>query len=279
MTDGSRLCSINELREMICELMCDRESGSSGEADFLKNVSADGISIFCDEAAKFALNKCLSANLYISCAESLTGGLLSDAFVRIPGASEVFLGSAVTYATEEKISMLSVDRTVAEKYGVVSFQTANLMALGSLKLYSSASKDFENRVISLSTTGVAGPGFQEGKPAGLFYVGCSRSADFFKDFVFQDFASFSPADKACRSIATPELKKAQSDDKAQSDGDILQNANPEKSDPKKTNPQLIAEAYEFRFCSHKEKADRQTVRRLAVANALHVLCETLVFLR
>ena len=166
MTDGSRLCSINELREMICELMCDRESGSSGEADFSKNVSADGISIFCDEAAKFALNKCLSANLYISCAESLTGGLLSDAFVRIPGASEVFLGSAVTYATEEKISMLSVDRTVAEKYGVVSFQTANLMALGSLKLYSSASKDFENRVISLSTTGVAGPGFQEGKPEG-----------------------------------------------------------------------------------------------------------------
>ena len=38
----------------------------------------------------------------IVAAESLTGGLLADAFVRVPGASRVFLGSAVTYDIRAK---------------------------------------------------------------------------------------------------------------------------------------------------------------------------------
>ena len=51
----------------------------------------------CDELAAGILAVCETCGAKIACTESLTGGLLSDAFVRIPGASNVLLGSAVTY--------------------------------------------------------------------------------------------------------------------------------------------------------------------------------------
>ena len=47
----------------------------------------------CDELAAAVLRYCEANHFKIAAAESLTGGLLADAFVRIPGASKVFLGS------------------------------------------------------------------------------------------------------------------------------------------------------------------------------------------
>ena len=41
----------------------------------------------CDSLAAGILKICEANNTKIACAESLTGGLLADAFVRIPGAS------------------------------------------------------------------------------------------------------------------------------------------------------------------------------------------------
>ena len=43
----------------------------------------------CDSLAAGILKICEANNTKIACAESLTGGLLADAFVRIPGASNV----------------------------------------------------------------------------------------------------------------------------------------------------------------------------------------------
>ncbi len=67
----------------------------------------------CDSLAAGILKICEANNTKIACAESLTGGL-ADAFVRIPGASNVLLGSAVTYDINAKASILHVDKALLD---------------------------------------------------------------------------------------------------------------------------------------------------------------------
>ncbi|MBM7825625.1 nicotinamide-nucleotide amidase [Arcanobacterium pluranimalium] len=99
----------------------------------------------------------------IACAESLTGGRLADAFVSVPGASAVFRGSAVTYASEAKAQILGVDSDLLKSRGAVDAVVAMQMAAGASRIYCA---DF-----SIATTGVAGPGPAEGKPAGTVFIG------------------------------------------------------------------------------------------------------------
>ncbi len=110
-----------------------------------------------------------SKGLKIACAESLTGGLLADSLVRIPGASNVFLGSAVTYDIKAKASILGVDRGLLEREGAVHPEVARQMAARTAHLYDQP--EYAGGVVGLSTTGVAGPGPDGDKPAGLVYVG------------------------------------------------------------------------------------------------------------
>nr|WP_033890183.1 CinA family protein [Bifidobacterium saguini] len=123
----------------------------------------------CDDAAARILKICEASNVKIACAESLTGGLLADAFVRIPGASNVFLGSAVTYDIKAKASVLGVDRDLLEREGAVHPEVARQMAVATARLY--GQPEYGGLVIGLSTTGVAGPGPDGDKPAGLVYIG------------------------------------------------------------------------------------------------------------
>ncbi|PKV89879.1 CinA family protein [Streptomyces sp. TLI_146] len=103
--------------------------------------------------------------LSISTAESLTGGMLGAAITGTPGASDYYLGGAITYATETKARILSVDEQVLASQGPVSPATAEQMAHGVRRLYASS--------IAVATTGVAGPTGQDGKPVGLVYIGIS----------------------------------------------------------------------------------------------------------
>ena len=73
----------------------------------------------CDELAAAVLAYCETNHFKIAAAESLTGGLLADAFVRVPGASKVFLGSAVTYDIRAKASILGVDAELLRSEGAV----------------------------------------------------------------------------------------------------------------------------------------------------------------
>jgi nicotinamide-nucleotide amidase len=98
----------------------------------------------------------------VSTAESLTGGALADLLSASPGASETFLGGVVTYATEAKVKVLGVSAQTVETRGVVSRECALEMAEGVRSLLDT---DW-----GVSTTGVAGPTEQEGKPAGLVFV-------------------------------------------------------------------------------------------------------------
>ena len=104
-----------------------------------------------------------AANETLSTAESLTGGQLAAVITDVPGVSETYVGGAVTYATELKISLLGVPESVVAEHGVVSAQCATAMAAGIRGLTGST--------WALSTTGVAGPAEQEGKPVGTVYVG------------------------------------------------------------------------------------------------------------
>ena len=109
----------------------------------------------CDSLAAGILKICEANNTKIACAESLTGGLLADAFVRIPGASNVLLGSAVTYDINAKASILHVDKALLDREGAVHPEIARQMAVGTARLYSQP--EYGDRIIGLSTTGVAGP--------------------------------------------------------------------------------------------------------------------------
>ncbi|WP_435299845.1 CinA family protein [Timonella sp. A28] len=117
----------------------------------------------CDDVAARIIRHAQTLGLSISCAESLTGGLLADAFVRIPGASDVFVGSAVTYATESKASVLQVNNETLQRYGAVHAETVRQMVTGVGVLFRST--------IQVATTGVAGPTQQDGQPVGRFYIG------------------------------------------------------------------------------------------------------------
>jgi nicotinamide-nucleotide amidase len=99
----------------------------------------------------------------LSTAESLTGGQLAGAVTAVPGASAHYVGGFVTYATELKESLLGVPHGLVETYGVVSAECAGAMATGC--------RDATGATFALSTTGVAGPDEQEGRPVGTVFVG------------------------------------------------------------------------------------------------------------
>jgi PncC family amidohydrolase len=96
-------------------------------------------------------------------AESLTGGSVADLVSGAPGASATFVGGVVSYATRVKQQLLGVSQATVDRYGVVSAECAAEMASGVRELLGA---DF-----GVSTTGVAGPDAQEGRPVGLVYVG------------------------------------------------------------------------------------------------------------
>ena len=100
----------------------------------------------------------------IAIAESCTGGLLTSAFVDIPGSSKIVIEGAITYSNGAKTARLGVPEGLIATHGAVSPQVAAAMAEG-------VAHTSEAR-FGISTTGIAGPdGGTESKPVGLVYVG------------------------------------------------------------------------------------------------------------
>jgi nicotinamide-nucleotide amidase len=106
----------------------------------------------------------LDRGLTLAVAESLTGGLLASRIVTVPGSSEWFRGGVVAYASEVKFDVLGVPEGP-----VVSGETAMAMADGVRRLLGAD--------VGLSTTGVAGPTEQEGKPPGTVWLGIALGDD------------------------------------------------------------------------------------------------------
>ncbi len=96
-------------------------------------------------------------------AESCSGGLLSSSITSIPGSSQVFKGSIISYSNNLKQSLLSVPENLIKKFGAVSEEVAETMAINA--------KEKLNSDWSIAISGIAGPsGGNKEKPVGLVYI-------------------------------------------------------------------------------------------------------------
>ena len=89
------------------------------------------------------------SNRTVATAESCTGGKIAESFTANAGSSRYFKGSIVSYATEAKINVLKVDKTIIDQFSVVSSQVAEAMASSALQMFDT---DY-----AIATTGNAGP--------------------------------------------------------------------------------------------------------------------------
>lgn len=102
----------------------------------------------------------------IAVAESLTGGLVLAALTEIPGSSDALRGGVVAYATDLKAGILGVDAALLQDGGPVQAEVAAQMAVGVAQVCGAT--------WGAATTGVAGPGPADGRPAGTVYVAVAR---------------------------------------------------------------------------------------------------------
>lgn len=122
------------------------------------------MNMFIDnELAKQLINKCRAKNYKLAIAESCTGGLISSVITSVPGSSDVFECSFITYSNSSKKKILNVSENNLNLYGAVSKEVVIDMINGLRKN--------TNSDILLAISGIAGPGGGAiNKPEGLVWV-------------------------------------------------------------------------------------------------------------
>ncbi|NPA33720.1 MAG: competence/damage-inducible protein A [Chlorobi bacterium] len=99
----------------------------------------------------------------ISTAESCTGGYLAHLITSIPGSSDYYLGTVVSYHNQVKSNLLGVPEEVLETQGAVSKPTVEQMVRGVRQIIGS---DW-----AVATSGIAGPtGGTPEKPVGTVWI-------------------------------------------------------------------------------------------------------------
>ena len=148
--------------------------GNSGPEEMLDSLTASlkeilGDAVYADreQTLQEVIGEILrNSGKTVSTAESCTGGMIASLLTSVPGASEYYLGSVVSYSNSVKENVLEVPHDVIAGFGAVSPECVAAMAKGVRRLTGS---DF-----SVATSGIAGPGGgSEEKPAGLVWVGVS----------------------------------------------------------------------------------------------------------
>lgn len=111
-----------------------------------------------DETIEASVLSALRARgLTLGLAESLTGGMMGSRIADVAGASDVFRGSVVSYASDVKFDVLGVPSGP-----VVSLEAAAAMAAGARRVLGAD--------VGIGVTGVAGPDEQEGQPVGTVFI-------------------------------------------------------------------------------------------------------------
>ena len=96
-------------------------------------------------------------------AESCTGGYIAHLITTVPGSSNYFRGSIVSYNNEIKENLLGVDHQTLEKNGAVSENTVRQMVQGALEKLGT---DY-----AVASSGIMGPtGGSEAKPVGTVWI-------------------------------------------------------------------------------------------------------------
>ncbi|MDA2815067.1 nicotinamide-nucleotide amidohydrolase family protein [Nocardiopsis sp. RSe5-2] len=113
-------------------------------------------------AAEAALAAVGAAGGTLATAESLTGGLIGACVTAVPGASAVYRGGVVSYATGAKAGLLGVPADLLAREGAVHPDVAAAMAEGARSALAAG--------FGLAVTGVAGPEPQDGRPVGRVYA-------------------------------------------------------------------------------------------------------------
>jgi nicotinamide-nucleotide amidase len=144
------------------------QPGADARADELERAfeSAAGPYVFSRDArstAELVVDLLRDRGLTLGTAESCTGGLVAARITDVPGSSDVFLGSIVSYSDSVKRDRLGVPADVLAAHGAVSAETAAAMAAGA--------REALGVDVAVSITGVAGPGGgSDEKPVGLVYL-------------------------------------------------------------------------------------------------------------
>jgi len=103
----------------------------------------------------------------VAAAESCTGGLVGSLLTDVPGSSDYFDRSVVTYSYDAKLD-LGVPREPLDSEGAVSEPVARAMAR--------AVRDAAGVTWGVATTGIAGPdGGSDDKPVGTVYIGVAHA--------------------------------------------------------------------------------------------------------
>ncbi len=114
----------------------------------------------------------------VATAESCTGGKIAESFTANAGASRYFKGSIVSYATEAKVNVLKIDKSLIDKHSVVSGQVAEAMATSVLELFDT---DY-----AIATTGNAGPtkGDADAEVGTVFIAIATKKGVYSEEFSF-----------------------------------------------------------------------------------------------
>lgn len=135
------------------------------EVKLLQDLLGDLIFSVDDESMEEVIIRLLrEQGLTMGTAESVTGGLIASRLSAVPGASDVFRGSIVSYASEVKFDVLGVSEGP-----VITEEAAVAMADGACRVLGAD--------VSVAVTGVAGPAEQEGKPVGTVFMATSVDGD------------------------------------------------------------------------------------------------------
>jgi len=104
----------------------------------------------------------------LAVAESCTGGLISHMLTNVPGSSEYFLFSGITYSNDAKTKILDVAPEVLKRFGAVHEKIAEKMAAGVRQIVGAT--------YGLAVTGIAGPGGgTDDKPVGTVCIGLATA--------------------------------------------------------------------------------------------------------
>lgn len=131
-------------------------------------MTESALSAYVDEAT-LLVSELRSRGTSLATAESLTGGMLGSLVTSVPGASAVYRGGVISYATQVKVELLEVPIEMVNAVGVIDPDVVMQMAQGAARVVGSE--------IALATTGVAGPDWQDGKPPGTCFIGLFDARD------------------------------------------------------------------------------------------------------